>query len=305
MPTRRIEMVEVAARDGLQNEPGVVATAVKVELIERLEAAGIRRLEAASFVNPKRVPQMADAEAIMAALPPREDVTHIGLVLNKRGFERAQAAGCKEVNYALVATDTFSKRNQGTTTKEGTAVYRQIAEAAHAAGIRCSLTITVAFGCPFEGEVPAERVMELIERALGPETFEVGLADTIGCAVPSQVDRLFREVAKRTPGKRLRAHFHNTRNTGIANCYAAVEAGVDAIDASLGGIGGCPFAPAATGNVPTEDVVYMLSRMGIETGVDLAALIRTTGWLEGQIGRRTPALVSRAGLFPPVAMPAA
>jgi hydroxymethylglutaryl-CoA lyase len=302
MPARRIEIVDVAARDGLQNEPGIVATPVKVELINRLVAAGIRRLEAASFVNPKRVPQMADAEAVMAALPRRDDVTYIGLVLNGRGFDRARAAGCREVNYALVATDTFSKRNQGTTTEEGIAVYREIAKAAHAAGVRCSLTITVAFGCPFEGEVPPERVLGLIERAAGPETFEIGLADTIGCAAPSEVARLFREVARRAPGKRLRAHFHNTRNTGIANCYAAVEAGVHTVDASLGGIGGCPFAPAATGNVPTEDVVYMLSRMGVETGVDIAALLETTAWLEGQIGRKTPALVSRAGLFPPASV---
>jgi hydroxymethylglutaryl-CoA lyase len=243
---------------------------------------------------------MADAEAVMAALPPRADVTYIGLVLNMRGFERAKAAGCKEVNYALVATDTFSKRNQGTTTEEAIAVYQEIAEAAYAAGVRSSLTISAAFGCPFEGEVPPERVMRLVERVNGPETFEIALADSIGCAAPDAVDRLFRELARRAPGKRLRAHFHNTRNTGVANCYAAVLAGVDAIDASLGGIGGCPFAPAATGNVPTEDVVYMLTRMGIETGVDLKALIQTTAWLEERIGRKTPALVSRAGLFPPV-----
>jgi hydroxymethylglutaryl-CoA lyase len=299
MPTRRIEMVEVAARDGLQNEPGVVPTAAKVELISRVVAAGIKRLEAVSFVNPKRVPQMADAEAVMAALPPRDGVTYIGLVLNKRGFDRARAAGCKEVNYALVASDTFSKRNQGSTTEEGIAVYQEIAAAAHAAGIRSSVTISAAFGCPFEGEVPPERVLRLVERVNGTETFEIALADSIGCAAPDAVDALFRELARRAPGKRLRAHFHNTRNTGVANCYAAVMAGADAIDASLGGIGGCPFAPAATGNVPTEDVVYMLSRMGIDTGIDLKKLIETTAWLEGQIGRKAPALVGRAGLFPP------
>jgi hydroxymethylglutaryl-CoA lyase len=299
MLARRIEIVDVAPRDGLQNEPEILSTETKVELIRRLVEAGVRRLEAASFVNPKRVPQMADAEAVLAALPRRDDVTYIGLVLNRRGLDRAKAAGCREVNYAMVATDTFSKRNQGTTTEEGVAVYEDIASAAHAAGIRCSLTISVAFGCPFEGEVPPERVLELVERLNGPETFEIGLADTIGCAVPSQVDPLFREIARRAPGKRLRAHFHNTRNTGLANVYAAAMAGVEAIDASLGGIGGCPFAPAATGNVPTEDVVYMLSRMGVETGVDLARIIQTTKWLEPFLGRTAPAMLSRAGQFPP------
>jgi hydroxymethylglutaryl-CoA lyase len=301
MSTRRIELIEVSPRDGLQNEPEILGTEAKVELINRAVAAGIRRLEAVSFVNPKRVPQMADAEDVMAALPEREDVTYIGLVLNRRGFDRAAAAGCREVNYALVASDAFSERNQGTTVEQAVAVYEDIARAAAAAGIRCSLTISAAFGCPFQGEVPPERVLGLIERVAGPDTDEIALADTIGCAVPTQVAHLVGEAAARAPKTRLRCHFHNTRNTGIANAYAAVEAGVAALDASIGGVGGCPFAPAATGNIASEDLVYMLDRMGVETGVDLAGLIETADWLAGRLGRPLPAMLGRAGGFPPAA----
>ncbi len=299
MPPRRIELIEVSARDGLQNEPEILSTEVKVALIGKAVAAGIRRLEAASFVNPKRVPQMADAEAVMAALPAREDITYIGLVLNLRGFERAVAAGCREVNYALVASDEFSRRNQGTTIEQGIAVFEDIARAARAAGIRFSLTLSAAFGCPFQGEVRPERVHELVRLCVGAGAFEIGIADTIGVAAPTQVREMFTEIARIAPDIRLRGHFHNTRNTGLANAFAAVEAGADALDASIGGIGGCPFAPAATGNIPTEDLVYMLERSGIETGVDIDALIETAHWIEAQFGRPVPALVSRAGNFPP------
>lgn len=299
MAPRRIELIEVAARDGLQNEPEVLSTEVKVALIGRAVAAGIRRLEAASFVNPKRVPQMADAEAVMAALPARDDVTYIGLVLNRRGFDRAAAAGCREVNYALVASDAFSERNQGTTIDQAIAVFEDIARAAQEAGIRISLTLSAAFGCPFQGEVRPERVHELVRQCAGMGAFEIGIADTIGVAVPTQVSEMFAEVARIAPGVILRGHFHNTRNTGLANAVAALDAGAHALDASIGGIGGCPFAPAATGNIATEDLVYMLNRMGIETGIDIEALIETAHWIEGQLGRAVPAMVSRAGNFPP------
>lgn len=299
MPPRRIELVEVSPRDGLQNEPEVMPSAVKVELIERAVAAGVRRLEAASFVNPERVPQMADAEDVMAALPARDDVTYIGLVLNRRGFDRAAAAGCREVNYALVASDMFSRRNQGTTIEQGLSVFEDVAEAARAAGIRFSLTVSAAFGCPFQGEVRPERVHELVRHCIGFGPFEVGLADTIGVAVPTQVTEMFSEIGRVADGVRLRGHFHNTRNTGIANAFAAVEAGVHALDASIGGIGGCPFAPAATGNVPSEDLVYMLNGSGIETGVDIDALIDAARWMEGRLGRAVPAMLTRAGNFPP------
>ena len=299
MPPRRIELVEVSPRDGLQNEPEIMSSAVKVELIERAVAAGVRRLEAVSFVNPKRVPQMADAEDVMAALPARDDVTYIGLVLNRRGFDRAAAAGCREVNYALVASDLFSQRNQGTTIEQGVSVFEDVAEAARAEGIRFSLTVSAAFGCPFQGEVRPERVYELVRHCAGFGPFEIGLADTIGVAVPTQVTEMFSEMGRVADGVRLRGHFHNTRNTGIANAFAAVEAGVHALDASIGGIGGCPFAPAATGNVPSEDLVYMLNRSGIETGVDVDALIDAARWMEGRLGRAVPAMLTRAGNFPP------
>ena len=299
MPPRRIELVEVSPRDGLQNEPEIMSSAVKVELIERAVAAGVRRLEAVSFVNPKRVPQMADAEDVMAALPARDDVTYIGLVLNRRGFDRAAAAGCREVNYALVASDMFSQRNQGTTIEQGVSVFEDVAEAARAEGIRFSLTVSAAFGCPFQGEVRPERVYELVRHCAGFGPFEIGLADTIGVAVPTQVTEMFSEMGRVADGVRLRGHFHNTRNTGIANAFAAVEAGVHALDASIGGIGGCPFAPAATGNVPSEDLVYMLNRSGIETGVDIDALIDAARWMEGRLGRAVPAMLTRAGNFPP------
>ena len=299
MTTRNIEIIDVGPRDGLQNEAVVLTVAQKVEFIRMLAAAGIRRMEAVSFVNPKRVPQMAEAEEVLAALPKDDGVTYIGLVLNRRGLDRALAAGCSEVNYALVASDAFSVRNQGTTIEEAVDVYRDIAAAAREAGVRFSLTISTAFGCPFQGEVPAERVLGLVERCADEGAFEIALADTIGCAVPSQVTDLFAGARERAPNVALRAHFHNTRNTGLANCYAAVEAGVQAIDASAGGIGGCPFAPRATGNVPSEDLVYMLERMGISTGIDLEKLIAAGEWIGTQLGHAIPAMIGKAGIFPP------
>lgn len=296
---RHIDIIDVGPRDGLQNEAKALDVATRVEFVRRLVEAGVRRIEAASFVNPKRVPQMAGAEEVMAALPAAEGVTYIGLVLNRRGLDRALAAGCREVNYALVASDTFSQKNQGTTIEQAVEVYEDIAAAAKAAGVRCSVTISTAFGCPFQGEVPPERVLGLVERCAGEDTWEIGLADTIGCAVPSQVAELFGAAMERAPAARFRAHFHNTRNTGLANCYAAVEAGVQAIDASAGGIGGCPFAPKATGNVPSEDLVYMLHRMGIETGIDLDRLIAAGAWIGQQLGHDVPAMLGKAGVFPP------
>jgi len=226
-------------------------------------------------------------------------VTYIGLALNRRGLDRALEAGCREVNYALVASDTFSQKNQGTTIEQAVDVYEEIAAEAKAAGARCSLTISTAFGCPFQGEVPPERVVGLVERVAGDDTYEIALADTIGCAVPSQVSDLFGSVMAVAPGARFRAHFHNTRNTGLANCYAATEAGVQSIDASAGGIGGCPFAPRATGNVPSEDLVYMLDRMGIKTGIDIDKLIAAGEWIGERLGHAIPAMIGKAGVFPP------
>jgi hydroxymethylglutaryl-CoA lyase len=297
MPTdSRIEIVEVGPRDGLQSEAQVMPTGTKVELINRLMAAGLRRIEVASFVNPKRVPQMADAEAVLAALGPKAEL--IGLVLNRRGFERARAAGCGEVGMAVAATESFSQRNQGCSVDEGIAAWLDIARAAREAGIRAQVTISTAFGCPFEGEVDVGRVVEIALRLAAGNPDEIAVADTIGVAVPTQVTRLVGALSRELPSVGLRAHFHNTRNTGLANAYAAVEAGIRALDASCGGIGGCPFAPAATGNIPTEDLCYMLHRMGYTTGVDLAALIETSRWLQGALGHGVPGMLVKAGLFP-------
>jgi hydroxymethylglutaryl-CoA lyase len=302
---RRVEIVEVGPRDGLQSEPGVLPTAAKIEFIERAIAAGIRRVEVTSFVNPRRVPQMADAEAVLEGLPRREGVWYIGLVLNRRGLERAIAAGCNEIGMAVVASNTFNQRNQGVTTDESIAAWLDIAAAARQAGIRPQVTVSAAFGCPFEGEVPAQRVVEIARRVAEAGPFEIALADTIGVGVPAQVLDLVGRVREAVPGVALRCHFHNTRNTGLANAFAAVQAGVTTLDASLGGIGGCPFAPAATGNIPTEDLVYMLQRSGYETGISLTEAIATGRWLQEQLGRPVPGMLVKAGEFPPVPAQAA
>src|SRR5262245_21682881 len=297
---RRIEIVEVGPRDGLQSEPDVLATPLKLELISRLVDAGVRRVEVASFVNPKRVPQMADAEAVMAALPKRPDVQYVGLVLNRRGFDRALAAGCTEIGMVTAATDTFGQRNQGTSIEEAIAAWEEIAPLAHAAKIRAQVTISVSFGCPFEGEVPPQRVVDIARRLAASKPLEIALADTIGVAVPNQVTALVEQVRAAVGNTPLRCHFHNTRNTAVANAYAAVAAGVRTLDASVGGLGGCPFAPNATGNVATEDLLYMLSRAGFDTGIDLGRLIETAHWLQEQRGKPVPSMVSKAGGFPKV-----
>jgi len=297
-PARTIEIVEVGPRDGLQNEAAAISAAVKVEFIKRAVAAGLKRIEVASFVSPRRVPQMADAEQVLAALPRRSDVHYVGLVLNRAGFDRAAAAGCGEIGMAVFTTDSFNQRNQGTTSAGSLRAWREIAAAAHAAGIRAQITISAAFGCPFEGEVAPSRVVDIAREAAEGAPIEIALADTIGVGVPSQVTDLFGRVTEALPGMTLRGHFHNTRNTGLANAYAAVEAGVRVLDASLGGLGGCPFAPAATGNIPTEDLIYMLGRMGIGTGVDLDAAISAARWIEQQIGRTVPGMLMKAGPFP-------
>ena len=298
MTTRSVEIVEVGPRDGLQSEPGVVATATKVEFIERLIDAGIRRIEVTSFVNPKKVPQMADAEQVLAALNKRADVRYVGLVLNRKGFDRAVAAGCNEIGMAVVASDTFNRRNQGVSTEESVAAWLEIAREAHAAGVRPQVTLGASFGCPFEGEMPVERVIEVARRVAEGNPYEIAFADTIGVGVPAQVTELLGRAREALPGVRLRCHFHNTRNTGMANAYAALEAGVSALDASAGGIGGCPFAPSATGNIPTEDLAYMLARSGVRTGVDLDKLVATGLWLQEALGRPVPGMLIKAGIFP-------
>jgi len=261
----------------------------------------VRRIEVASFVNPKRVPQMADAAAVLQALPRLPDVRYVGLVLNRKGFERAADAGCSEIGMAVMASEAFSQRNQGCTTEESIEAWRDIAAAAGRAGIRAQVTVSVAFGCPFEGELPVQRVVDLVQRLAEADPFEIALADTIGVGVPAQVTELVSRVREAVPRVALRCHFHNTRNTGLANAWAAVQAGVRTLDASLGGIGGCPFAPAATGNIPTEDLVYMLHRCGYVTGINLAAAIAAGRWLQEQLGRPVPGMLVKAGDFPAAA----
>lgn len=296
--TRRIDIVEVGPRDGLQNDPTLLDTAVKLEFIDRLIAAGVKRMEAASFVNPKLVPAMADSDAIMAAVP-RGKCAYIGLALNERGMRRAIEAGCDEINYVMVASEGFGKANQNATPEDTADLLDRIAVLAHDAGVPLSATISVAFGDPFDGEVDRARVAALAARAQAAGAIEIALGDTIGVATPYDVAKAIEAVRAAAPKARLRLHFHNTRNTAIANVYAAVEAGVDVIDASCGGIGGCPFAPKATGNVATEDVVYLLERGGIETGLDLDRLIDTARWLE-EVALKHPisSALAKAGGFP-------
>jgi hydroxymethylglutaryl-CoA lyase len=300
MCMQSVEIVEVAPRDGLQNEDVILGTGAKLDLIGRLAASGVRRIEATSFVNPARVPQLADSEAVCAGLP-RGTVSWIGLVLNERGLDRAIRAEVDEVNVVVVATDTFSRRNQGVSVDEAIAAWGRIAGRARAAGLRTTVTVAAAFGCPFEGEVAPERVAEVLERCAQAQPDEVALADTIGVGVPAGV-RALADVADRVAaGIPLRWHFHNTRNTGYANAAAAVERGAAALDASSGGIGGCPFAPAATGNIATEDLLYLLDRSGVATGVSAEALLPVSGFLADALGAPVPGQLARAGLFPPPA----
>jgi len=297
--SRRIEIVEVGPRDGLQNEKALLEIDQKIELIQRLERAGARRMETVSFVNPKRVPQMAGAEEISAALPHAEGRSRIGLVLNERGWDRCLAAGCDEANVVVCATDGFGIRNQGASVEEQVAAMRKIAARKHAeGGPPITVTISVAFGCPFEGEVSEAQVLRIVRAAAEAEVDELALADTIGVADPWLVRRRIEATRTAAPGLRLRMHFHDTRNTGLANAFASVEAGVEVLDASCGGLGGCPFAPDATGNIGTEDLVYMLERAGYSTGYDLEALIATADWVTGLLGKQPTASVSRAGGFP-------
>ena len=294
-----IEMVEVGPRDGLQNEARLVATADKLALIERAIAAGSRRIEVASFVNPAKVPQMADAAEVCAALPQRDDVTYIGLVLNQRGAERALATGrIDQIGAVCVATDRFAMANQGQTSDESVAVAQSLIALARSAGKTGQATIAASFGCPFEGEVAEDRIIAMAIALAEADPVEVALADTIGVGDPAKVTRLVIRVREAVAPIPVRVHFHNTRGTGLANVWAAVLAGASTIDASLGGLGGCPFAPGATGNVATEDVAYMLARSGIVTGLDLDALIDASRWLGTIMARKMPGMVGHAGGFP-------
>ena len=299
-----IEIIEVSPRDGLQNERTLISTADKVKLVQRAIEAGARRIEAVSFVNPARVPQMADAAEVMAQLRDQGDleargVSLIGLALNRRGFDRALAARVDEVNFVVVASETFNHRNQGASIADTLAQISGAAALARAERLTFGVTVAAAFGCPFEGEVPESQVEKLVRDIADMGVEEIALADTIGVADPIAVERRIGLARTAAPAARLRCHFHNTRNTGLANAYAAWRAGVQTLDASIGGIGGCPFAPAATGNIPTEDTVYMFERMGIRTGYDLQALIDCGAWLAERLDLKVlPGMLGRAGAFP-------
>jgi hydroxymethylglutaryl-CoA lyase len=294
----RVGIVEVGPRDGLQNEKLLVATSDKVELARRAIAAGVRRIEVASFVNPKRVPQMADAEQVVDLLGAPQGVTRIGLVLNERGAERALACGIDQLGAVAVASDAFGTRNQGQSSADSVEVARRIVAMARAAGRTAQATIAVSFGCPFSGEVDPASVVAMARDIAAAGPVEIALADTIGVAVPGEVARLVEAVRAAIAPLPVRVHFHDTRNTAIANVWAAVGAGASTVDAAIGGLGGCPFAPGAAGNVATEDVLYLLDRSGVETGVDFDAIVEASHWLGTVMGRQLPSMLARAGGFP-------
>ena len=286
-----IAICEVGPRDGLQNEKDVLPPATRAELVNRLAAAGLPRVEAASFVSAERVPQMAGAEEVVKRIERRNGTLYAGLALNEKGYDRLREAGLDEVRFAVAATDSFSRRNANASVDEAVDAATRVVARAREDGVRSTATISVAFGCPFEGQVDPEKVLDLVERLA--EADEIVLADTIGVATPKQVRALVERIEKP-----VGAHLHNTRNTGFANAYAALEGGATILDSSIGGLGGCPFAPRATGNIATEDLVYMLEGDGVETGVDLEGLIAISEWLESLLGRPLEGQVYRAGIFP-------
>ena len=301
MSASSVEFVEVGPRDGLQNEKALVATTDKIALIERAIDAGARRIEVTSFVNPKKVPQMADADAVCAALPQRDDVTYIGLVMNLRGAERAIATGrINQIGAVVVSTDRFAMANQGQTSAESVVVAKDIILRAKAEGLSAQATIAASFGCPFEGEVAEDQVVVIARQLAEAGPVEIALADTIGVADPAHVARLVGKVTAAVHPLPVRVHFHNTRGTGLANVWSAVSAGASVVDAALGGLGGCPFAPGAAGNVASEDVVYMLGRAGVATGMDLGKLVESSQWLGQIMNRKLPGMVAQAPLFPKV-----
>ena len=299
---KKILICDVAPRDGLQSEKRHWTVDERVTLINKLATTGIPRIEAVSFVNPKRVPQMANAEEVMAKIKRHKNVTYAGLVLNTRGAIRALEAGVDELRFVVVASETFNQKNQGSTILSTMAECADVAKRVTDSGIKLSGTIGASFGCPFEGPVDAKKVLEIGKQLVELGASEVGFADTIGAAVPSQVTSLIENAKDVLPTDlKIGCHLHNTRNTGFANAAAAAISGVDFLDSSVGGIGGCPFAPRATGNIATEDLCFMLRNMEFETGVDLEGLIKVADWTEKFFDSPLPGQVMKAGLFPEVA----
>lgn len=297
MAASRVTVYDVGPRDGLQNEPEILDVGLRAELVQRLTDAGVPGIEVASFVDPRRVPQMAGAEEVVAAVGPSRGTVRAGLALNERGYERLVSTDLDEVRFAFGVTESFNQRNQSAAVEDSIATARRIAARARDDGVRCAVTLSVAFGCPFEGEVDPTEVTQIAERVVEVEPDAIVLADTIGVATPSAVRSLIERIAEL--GCATGGHFHNTRNTGYANALAALEAGASVLDASIGGLGGCPFAPKATGNIATEDLVYALEREGVDTGIDLDGLVRTSEWLAETLGRELEGQLYRAGPFPP------
>ena len=296
MAGSRVTLYDVGPRDGLQNEPEILEVGVRAELVRRLAETGLPGIEVASFVDPRRVPQMAGAEEVVAAVGPSPGVIRAGLALNERGYDRLLATGLDEVRFAFGVTETFNRRNQGASVAESVAAARRIAARARGDGLRCAVTLSVAFGCPFEGEVDPDHVVATAEQVAEVEPDAIVLADTIGVASPRAVTSLTERVGEL--GQPVGGHFHNTRNTGYANALAALESGASILDASIAGLGGCPFAPNATGNIATEDLVYLLEREGVATGIEVDRLIETSEWLSELLGRRLEGQLYRAGPFP-------
>ena len=293
-----VTVMEVSPRDGLQNEDTLFTTEQKLKLVDYAIEAGCKRIEVTSFVHPKRVPQMSDAEAVCAGLPERADVRYTGLILNDRGYQRLRDTKLHEAGLVVPASDTFGEKNQGLSVAQGLSMATEIIADGKQSDFPVQVTISVAFGCPFEGEVPLSRIQSMAETLAAAGPVEIALADTIGVGVPMRVAEAFMALKQQLANMPLRAHFHDTRNTGIANAYAALMSGVDVLDASIGGIGGCPFAPNASGNIATEDLLYMLNRGGVEHGVDIHRLIDGASWLETVLGKSVPSMLLKAGGFP-------
>jgi isopropylmalate/homocitrate/citramalate synthase len=295
-----VVICDVGPRDGLQNDPKILEPETRAELVNLLAEAGLPRIEAVSFVNPARVPQMGRAEEVVEGIERREGVSYAGLVLNEKGYDRLRETSLDEAHVTLASTEAFNQRNQNATVEESMTIAARILERAHKDGLRATVTIGVSFGCPFEGRVDPGRVLELASRLADAGSDEIVFADTVGVAVPQQIRGVV-AAASAQFSRPVGVHLHNTRNTGFANAYAALEAGATVLDASVGGIGGCPFAPRATGNISTEDLVYLLHGEGVETGIDLDRLIGVAEWLEGVLERQLEGQVYRAGTFAPVA----
>lgn len=290
-----ITLVDVSPRDGIQNEKIMLSSAQKLELIRRLAAAGLRWIEVASYASPKWVPQMADAEEVFRAAATIPAIRPIVLVLNDRGYDRAVAAGARYIRLVVAATETMNRKNANASPADTMKSYRPIFDRARTDGVELTGAIATSFGCPFEGPVDPEQVLRLARQFAEAGAAEVDFADTVGMAVPPQIESMLVRTRKEFPRLRIGIHLHNTRNVGLANAYAAVQNGADVLDASTGGAGGCPFAPRATGNIPMDDLVFMLEGMGIATGIDLDALIETSRWFEELLQRPLPAMLPKAG----------